>query len=164
MHHIPETRVMWRQAYWHDELGHVCQPFRVSAALHGAVSSNSRIACSHKITGHTSTFWLWLTQRQWSDHPTHAFHIFRVSVLSLHKTKSQVLPRNLPAIWNLPAQAEARLPGRQRELPTTLQTDLRFLLFSVLGNEFVIDGIAAFHWGPPHGCFLQNLSQPIVVV
>lgn len=30
MHHIPEHRDTLRQAYWCDEVGHACQPFKVS--------------------------------------------------------------------------------------------------------------------------------------
>ena len=90
----------------------------------------------------------------------HAFHLLRRGVLSLHKTQSQILPRNPPGIWNLPAQAAARLPGRQRA-PTVVPLGWPQIptLFSVLSNESVIDGIAPFHWGPLHGCFLQNLSS-----
>lgn len=136
--------------------------FRVSAALNGAVSRNSRIVHSRKITHHTPTFWLWPTQMQWSGHCTHVFHISRRSVLPLHKTQSQILTRNLPAVWNLPAQAAARLPGRQRALLTAPRQISDS--FFVLGNEFVIDGIVTFHWDPLHGCFLQNLSRPSIFV
>ena len=168
MHHIAEHRGTWRQAYWRDEFGHVCQPFRVSLGstdprigssfqqFKNSVFPENYLSYTHFLTSAHSDAAVW-------PHCPHAFHFLRMCVLSLHKTRSQILPRNTPGICNLPAQAATKLPGRQRASTVVPRGWPQILtLFSVLGNESTIEGIAPFYWGFLHGCFLQKASVQTV--